>query len=355
VTKITNTSKYGNNDLPLGTPSRPLVTFAILAFNQEKYIRAAIQGAFSQTYSPLEIILSDDCSSDDTFKIMEHMTGSYRGAHLVRIRRSEINLGTALHLSAVAKISGGALIVVAAGDDISMPNRCDVLVQTWNEHGQPNGCINSAAVVFDQQTKAERTLAPRTPTIKGDTCHKILLRGELPFNSPTCAFTAGLFNKYNQLHGGSIIEDHIMAFRSLAEGNIISVTDPLVRIRRLSETAGTGYSLENPDRWNRFVLSHIISCFNQLSDLRQATVGSDLRSQLEIRLIKRIRSLSVFTVPVQKKLSFGYRIMFLIKYILINPTRTRLITRVAIAIRVSGFSSCITNKSVRGIINRFNK
>lgn len=36
---------------------RPLVTFALFAYNQEKYIRRAVVGAFSQTYEPLEIIM----------------------------------------------------------------------------------------------------------------------------------------------------------------------------------------------------------------------------------------------------------------------------------------------------------
>lgn len=40
----------------------PLVTFALFAYNQEKFIREAVEGAFAQTYESLEIILSDDCS-----------------------------------------------------------------------------------------------------------------------------------------------------------------------------------------------------------------------------------------------------------------------------------------------------
>ena len=60
---------------------RPLVTFALFAYNQEKYIREAVEGTFSQTYEPLEIILSDDCSSDRTFEIMEEMAATYDGPH----------------------------------------------------------------------------------------------------------------------------------------------------------------------------------------------------------------------------------------------------------------------------------
>ena len=36
------------------------VAFALFAYNQEQYVREAIEGAFSQTYQPLEIILSDE-------------------------------------------------------------------------------------------------------------------------------------------------------------------------------------------------------------------------------------------------------------------------------------------------------
>jgi glycosyltransferase involved in cell wall biosynthesis len=52
-----------------------------------------VEGAFSQTYSPLEIILSDDCSSDRTFEIMEEMAREYQGPHLVKVG----DFNTALH------------------------------------------------------------------------------------------------------------------------------------------------------------------------------------------------------------------------------------------------------------------
>ena len=58
---------------PDTSPERPLVTFALFAYNQENYIRAAVEGAFAQTYQPLEIILSDDCSKDRTFEIMQRL------------------------------------------------------------------------------------------------------------------------------------------------------------------------------------------------------------------------------------------------------------------------------------------
>lgn len=110
---------------------RPLVTFALFAYNQEKYIREAVEGAFSQTYEPLEIILSDDCSSDRTFEIMQEMAAAYEGPHKVRVRQSKVNLGVIDHVISVAKMATGELLIVAAGDDISKAHRCNIVVDYW--------------------------------------------------------------------------------------------------------------------------------------------------------------------------------------------------------------------------------
>lgn len=110
---------------------KPLVTFALFAYNQEKYIREAIAGAFAQDYSPLEIIFSDDCSTDRTFEIMQEMAARYDGPHRVLARKTELNRGTLLHVAEVAELAHGELLVLAAGDDVSKQSRTEVLVSAW--------------------------------------------------------------------------------------------------------------------------------------------------------------------------------------------------------------------------------
>lgn len=114
---------------------RPLVTFALFAYNQEKYIREAVEGAFSQTYEPLEIILSDDCSSDRTHAIISDMANKYNGKKKIIVNKTNINCGTLLHLNDVANIAEGKLIILAAGDDISKPERTEILVNAWKNTG----------------------------------------------------------------------------------------------------------------------------------------------------------------------------------------------------------------------------
>ena len=80
--------------MPDNATDQPMVTFALFAYNQEKYIREAVKGAFSQTYEPLEIILSDDCSGDRTYEIMKEMAKEYDGPHRVILNRLDKNIGT---------------------------------------------------------------------------------------------------------------------------------------------------------------------------------------------------------------------------------------------------------------------
>lgn len=115
------------------TADRPLVTFALFAYNQENYIREAVEGAFSQTYEPLEIILSDDCSSDRTFEIMQEMAAAYTGKHEVKVLQTEQNIGVVPHVLLRGMEALGEIVVVAAGDDISMPRRVETHVLRYGD------------------------------------------------------------------------------------------------------------------------------------------------------------------------------------------------------------------------------
>ena len=69
------------------------VTFALLCYNQEKFIREALRGAFRQDYQPLEILISDDHSTDASFDILREEVANYSGPRTVRLVRNGENLG----------------------------------------------------------------------------------------------------------------------------------------------------------------------------------------------------------------------------------------------------------------------
>ena len=69
----------------------PLVSVCMLCYNQEQYITEAVGSMLAQTYSPLEIIVSDDCSTDRTWEILQKIKDDYTGPHQLIIHRNEKN------------------------------------------------------------------------------------------------------------------------------------------------------------------------------------------------------------------------------------------------------------------------
>lgn len=277
---------------------RPLVTFALLTYNQESYILEAIEGALSQTYEPLEIILSDDCSTDQTYEIMQKAVADYKGPHKITIRQNAFNLGTALHVQSVFDVSVGSLFVMAAGDDISTKNRVKVLVETWNTAGNPEGCIHSGREIFcnGQTVGFEVAKHHRSP----DSILQGYSKGYwLPAAAPTCAYTRDVFDQFGPLLGGSIIEDAPLQLRAALIGNFIACDQPLVRQRIHETNSGTGYGIFSPARWNRFMQSKMIAFRNMQIDLAlcAGNIDQDLKLRIERRILAVIKSASGLLLP----------------------------------------------------------
>ena len=112
----------------------PLVTMRVLTYNQEKYIAEAVKSVFAQDYPNMEIILSDDCSTDRTFVILQELVQTYKGPHKVILNRNEHNLGLREHSNKVDAMSHGEFLTVNAGDDISLPNRVSKCVEIMLKH-----------------------------------------------------------------------------------------------------------------------------------------------------------------------------------------------------------------------------
>ena len=101
-----------------------LVTLAIRHYNNAPFVGAALAGAFAQTYSPLEILFVDDCSSDDGFAIAQRLAADYRGPHQIVISRNSAKLGPGGQMMRVRELARGEIIVFADADDVSLPERC---------------------------------------------------------------------------------------------------------------------------------------------------------------------------------------------------------------------------------------
>lgn len=212
----------------IDSPLRPLVTFALFAYNQERFIREAVAAALAQNYSPLEIILSDDCSTDDTYAIMSAMADAYDGPHRVHAIRNSENLGVARHVDAVVRRASGRFIVVAAGDDVSLPERTSALVDCWA--GSDPCLVYSDQEAMDENSKAVESHSEKP--YSGRHSLEAMATGAVRVLGASCGYTTNLVTRLPAMSPLVSHEDRVLPYRALLLGGEVRFVDrKLIRYR----------------------------------------------------------------------------------------------------------------------------
>lgn len=133
----------------------PHATIFLLTYNQQDLVREAARSVLAQDYPDLQVILSDDRSSDATFAILKEEAAAYRGPHKLVVRQPPRNLGLVYHLYDVAALATGGLLICAEGDDIAYPNRTRRLVEAWLANGA-DALVSNWNVIDEQGRVLQR-------------------------------------------------------------------------------------------------------------------------------------------------------------------------------------------------------
>lgn len=108
-----------------------LVSIGLPVFNEEKSINRALESLISQTYSNLEINISDNCSTDNTVIICQSYAKKDRR---ISININKENLGVSENFRIAFKISNGKYFMLASGDDYWRPEFIETLVNEMESH-----------------------------------------------------------------------------------------------------------------------------------------------------------------------------------------------------------------------------
>ncbi len=243
----------------------PLVTFALVAYNQENYIYDAIQSSFLQDYPLLEIIISDDFSTDGTYAVMEKAVSEYHGKHIVRLVKQDENMGVLNHLVRIFEISDGDLIVVAAGDDLSEPNRVSSIVHAWIASGRPRGALSSTVVTFSDNEKYNGVFFKAIDPVPKDAIYKQVESDILYINGASAAYTKDVVTAFPKIREENKIEDKVFGFRALLLGSCININDPLVKYRWGHSSLSAAPRLFDCKQWRKRI-DNTMAYYRQYKD-----------------------------------------------------------------------------------------
>jgi glycosyltransferase involved in cell wall biosynthesis len=129
------------------------VSVAIVTYNHERYISKALNGVLSQnTKFEYEIVVGDDCSTDNTSSILV----DYQKRHPDRLRLllNEKNIGGEENIKNIKKACKGEYIAFLDGDDYwTSPDKLQKQVDFLDNHPECSECFHDSLIIYEDCSK----------------------------------------------------------------------------------------------------------------------------------------------------------------------------------------------------------
>lgn len=127
------------------------VSVVMPVYNGEKHVEEAIESILSQKFIDFEMIIVDDCSTDNTARILKTFTDSR-----LRIHRHSQNRGVAAALNTGWRHATASYIAIMHADDISLPQRLARQYDFFEQHPDI-GILGCSIQCIDQTGKYLQT------------------------------------------------------------------------------------------------------------------------------------------------------------------------------------------------------
>ncbi len=228
----------------------PLVSVIIPAFNGEKYIGDAIESILHQTYINWELIIIDDCSTDETLKIINSYTDSR-----ITLFCNKNNKGIAESTNKGIEKSKGKYIALLDDDDVAEYDRLTLQVDYLEKHSEIDILVGRTTLIDEKGQVIDYCGIPRNNPryIKA-----VLLFKCMDFMNSTAMIRRDFIKKYNLYYKNDCygMQDYRFYIECSKVGNISTINKFLLkyRIHEASETNRNfeKYKVERAKKYAQF-------------------------------------------------------------------------------------------------------
>src|SRR6187549_727051 len=121
--------------------SSPLVSIAMATYNGEKFITEQLESLVNQTYKNIEIVIVDDCSTDNTVRIITDFQKKYGSITLIE---KDSNSGITKTFEHSIRNCKGEYIALSDQDDVWLSNKIEILL---DELGSEDAIYSNSLLV----------------------------------------------------------------------------------------------------------------------------------------------------------------------------------------------------------------
>ncbi|MCL1999354.1 MAG: glycosyltransferase family 2 protein [Turicibacter sp.] len=140
-----------------------MISILMATYNGERFLQEQLDSVLSQTFSNFTIHVSDDCSTDSTWQILEEYAEK---SPKIRISRRHENTGSAKHnfLGLMTEIRDD-YIMLCDQDDVWLPDKIEKTLAKMQSMERENG-VNTPILVHTDLTVTDENLAVKNPSYK---------------------------------------------------------------------------------------------------------------------------------------------------------------------------------------------
>lgn len=207
----------------------PLVTVCIPTYNYAAYLDDAIGAALQQTYTDLEVVVVDNCSTDGTGALVDSWL---RRDNRVRYVRNDANVGMARNFNVALRQATGAYVKVLCADDWLHPRAIEACVAELER--QPRAALVTTGRILASQRGDSSGLASyctSRSTVDGPSAIRRCLFGTNYIGEPS----ATVFRRSLAARGFDETYPHLidleMWFHLLEQGDLVCIPEALTYIR----------------------------------------------------------------------------------------------------------------------------
>jgi len=304
--------------------NQDLVSVIIPIYNAEKYLEEAISSVQSQTYSNLEIICVDDCSTDDSLKILNDLN---RDDNRIKILRNGSNKGIAHSLNKAISHSSGDIIVRMDADDVSLPERVESQVDYLNDN---NVDFVGSTVLYVTEAGKEMGQSHYFSNIQ----IKRYIKYRSTLAHPTWALYKEVYGSLGGYRNVAPAEDYDFLYRAIRSGVRISMLNkPLLKFRTQSTIGGTAL---NNGLVQRRMFNYVKSLNNGMAEYSDNEVQKvKMASVLSKRFFYYSQRLYYQATLNKHQGNYVRLFIYLLLSIVVSPYQLQFVYR-AFIVKVSG-------------------
>ena len=142
---------------------KDLVSVIMPSYNTAKYIKESVESVIRQTYTNWELLIVDDCSTDNTDEVISPFLADKR----IRYLKNPVNSGAAVSRNRALREAKGRWIAFLDSDDLWYPQKLEKQIEFMEKHNYSFSYTEYTEIDKDSRPNGRRVSGPKRITQTG--------------------------------------------------------------------------------------------------------------------------------------------------------------------------------------------